>query len=99
MCTVVKGGGGGSFTLSTSNTHQVKYFWNLPNLSLSILGRDASRSFVTGDLSDKGLRDDVLDLKSMEMLELEKWKNIYEKEYTQVGEITKYVNLSYFFDG
>lgn len=50
-------------------------------------GRDASRAFVTGDFADSGLRDDVLDLKPEELLGLQKWTEIYAKDYPVVGKM------------
>ncbi|XP_071453223.1 neuferricin [Hetaerina americana] len=50
-------------------------------------GRDASRAFVTGDFTETGLSDDVLNLSPQELRALKKWHNFYEKEYKFVGKL------------
>ncbi|ALC48923.1 CG12056 [Drosophila busckii] len=53
------------------------------------VGRDASASFVTGDFEnyDPETSDDVLTLKPSDLLELAKWQQFYEKEYTYKGKL------------
>lgn len=51
------------------------------------VGRDASRAFITGDFTESGLRSDVLDLRPDDLLALEKWTKVYEKDYTVVGKL------------
>ncbi|MBZ3877168.1 Neuferricin [Sciurus carolinensis] len=50
-------------------------------------GRDASRAFVTGDYTEAGLVDDVIDLSFSEMLILQNWLLFYEKNYVFVGRV------------
>ncbi|GAB6027666.1 hypothetical protein CHUAL_001907 [Chamberlinius hualienensis] len=50
-------------------------------------GRDASRSFITGDFTEEGLRDDVMDLKSQDILQLEQWLDTYKKDYIYKGKL------------
>ncbi|KAF7627194.1 Cytochrome b5 heme-binding domain-containing protein [Meloidogyne graminicola] len=48
-------------------------------------GRDATRSFVTGDFSTEGLSDDVNGLTDEELLSIDNWLEFYEKDYKFVG--------------
>jgi cytochrome b involved in lipid metabolism len=50
-------------------------------------GRDATRSFVSGDFSDSGLTDDLEGLALREYLGIVDWVETYEKEYTYVGRL------------
>lgn len=50
-------------------------------------GRDASRAFVTGDFTDAGLTDDVLDLSPSQIVALYDWLTFYQKDYTPVGKL------------
>lgn len=50
-------------------------------------GKDASRSFVTGDFSSEGLNDDVSDLSPQQMLAIDNWMKFYEKDYKYVGRL------------
>ncbi|TSY98081.1 Neuferricin [Bagarius yarrelli] len=50
-------------------------------------GRDASRAFVTGDFTDAGLTDDVLDLSPSQIVALYDWLTFYQKDYTPVGKV------------
>lgn len=50
-------------------------------------GRDATRSFVSGDFSDSGLTDDLEGLSIREYLGIADWVGTYEKEYTYVGRL------------
>lgn len=54
-------------------------------LTLSALGRDASRLFITGKFSNKNVADDVMGLKHQELISLNNWLKFYEKEYEKVG--------------
>ena len=47
--------------------------------------RDATRAFVTGDFTDEGLVEDVEGLSPQEMLEVKRWEEFYEKDYTLIG--------------
>ncbi|XP_068939358.1 neuferricin isoform X2 [Petaurus breviceps papuanus] len=55
-----------------------------------LAGRDASRAFVTGDFSEKGLNDDVSDFSPSQMLILRDWLLFYEKNYVFVGQSLAY---------
>ena len=46
---------------------------------------DASRAFVTGDFTEDGLTDDLDGLSPREMLEVKRWTEFYETDYTPVG--------------
>lgn len=50
-----------------------------------VLGRDGSRAFVTGDFTESGLIDDVLDLTLSELRSLNDWLQFYQKEYIYKG--------------
>lgn len=50
-----------------------------------ILGKDASRAFVTGDFTEAGLTDDVSDLPPSQIVALYDWLAFYQKDYTLVG--------------
>uniref|UniRef100_T1JID8 Cytochrome b5 heme-binding domain-containing protein n=1 Tax=Strigamia maritima TaxID=126957 RepID=T1JID8_STRMM len=50
-------------------------------------GRDATRSFVTGDFSPEGLTDDITDFTPQQMLSLYNWLNFYETDYKYLGRI------------
>lgn len=50
-------------------------------------GRDASKSFVTGDFNPESASDDVLDLSLDELLGLRDWVEFYEKEYVYKGKL------------
>uniref|UniRef100_A0A1Y1MCK6 Cytochrome b5 heme-binding domain-containing protein n=1 Tax=Photinus pyralis TaxID=7054 RepID=A0A1Y1MCK6_PHOPY len=51
------------------------------------VGRDASRSFVTGKFKDAEASDDVIGLTNKELLSLDNWVKFYEKQYTKVGKV------------
>lgn len=53
------------------------------------VGRDASVSFVTGEFEnyDPEKADDVLSLKSSDLIELAKWQQFYEKDYEYKGKL------------
>lgn len=50
-------------------------------------GKDGSRAFVTGEFNEKGLTDDVTGLSNSDILSLEDWKKLYEKDYIYVGKL------------
>ncbi|KAM4797123.1 neuferricin [Rhinophrynus dorsalis] len=50
-------------------------------------GKDASRAYVTGDFTEKGLVDDVSELSPVEMLHLNNWLTFYQKHYVTVGKV------------
>ncbi|KAK6625113.1 hypothetical protein RUM43_005404 [Polyplax serrata] len=50
-------------------------------------GRDASRSFVTGNFDSDTQVDDVLDLSNNELLSLRDWSKFYKKEYDYKGKL------------
>lgn len=58
-----------------------------PDLSTSrnIVGKDATRAFVTGDFSPEGLVDDVTGLSEQDLLSILDWIKFYEKDYKLVG--------------
>lgn len=51
----------------------------------SILGKDASLAFVTGDFTESGLTDDVSSLSPSQVMTLYDWLAFYQKEYQAVG--------------
>lgn len=53
----------------------------------SFLGRDASRAFITGDYTENGLTDHVLDLNYQELKGLKDWLEFYKREYTYKGKL------------
>ncbi|KAL7634119.1 UNVERIFIED_CONTAM: hypothetical protein RMT77_015447 [Armadillidium vulgare] len=59
-----------------------------PNNSYSFFaGRDATRAFVTGDFTEKGLIDDVSDLTPEEYLGILEWDKLYKRDYKSVGKV------------
>lgn len=52
---------------------------------MPLLGKDATRAFVTGDFTEAGLIDDVSGLSHQDILGIQEWSNFYEKEYELVG--------------
>lgn len=50
-------------------------------------GRDASKSFITGDFTAETCTDDVIDLSYQELLSLVDWKKFYEGEYIYKGKL------------
>lgn len=53
----------------------------------AFLGRDASRAFITGDYTEEGLTDHVLDLSYQELKGLKDWLAFYKREYTYKGKL------------
>ncbi|GJD11484.1 Neuferricin [Galdieria sulphuraria] len=54
----------------------------------NLVGREASRAFLTGDLSESGLSDESIDLNSLteeQRLDLQHWVEYFQSEYPQVG--------------
>lgn len=52
------------------------------------LGRDASKSFITGDFtSESDDLDDVLTLPPRDILGLINWKEFYDKDYKKIGKL------------
>lgn len=50
-----------------------------------ISGKDATRAFVSGDFSDKGLTDEISGLTPTELIGIEEWMRFYEKDYDSIG--------------
>ncbi|XP_053310920.1 neuferricin [Spea bombifrons] len=50
-------------------------------------GKDASRAYVTGDFSEKGLVDDVSEISPLQMLHLNNWLSFYKKNYNLIGKV------------
>lgn len=50
-------------------------------------GRDCSRAFVTGDFTESGLTDDILDLDPSDIKSLYQWKSVYVKDYKYKGKL------------
>lgn len=59
------------------------------------LGRDASRSFITGMFKEEDLSDDVIDLDPNDLIGLDTWLSTYRKKYKEIG-IWVFVFLTYF---
>lgn len=57
----------------------------------TFLGRDASRSFITGLFDEKNLIDDVLDLDSNDILGLDTWLSTYKKKYKEIGRYMHFI--------
>ncbi|XP_075446102.1 neuferricin [Ascaphus truei] len=49
--------------------------------------KDASRAYVTGDFTEKGLVDDVSELSPLEMLHLNNWLSFYQNNYAEIGKL------------
>lgn len=52
-----------------------------------LVGRDASRAFISGDFTEAGLVDDVLDLPLQDLSHLEEWLKMYESKYEYKGRV------------
>ncbi|XP_047117427.1 neuferricin [Schistocerca piceifrons] len=50
-------------------------------------GRDASRAFVTGEFTESGLIDEVLDLSPEELKSLSDWAKFYQTQYKYKGKL------------
>lgn len=50
-------------------------------------GKDGSKAFITGDFTEEGLIDDVLDLSLQDLKSLSDWSKFYHKEYRYKGKI------------
>lgn len=50
-----------------------------------ILGRDASRSFITGLFDEENLTDHVSDMDPNDLIGLDTWINTYKKKYKEIG--------------
>ncbi|XP_067002028.1 neuferricin isoform X2 [Anabrus simplex] len=50
-------------------------------------GRDGSRAFVTGDFTESGLTDHVLDLPSEDLLSITSWVERYNQRYKYKGKL------------
>ncbi|XP_070210922.1 neuferricin-like [Littorina saxatilis] len=50
-------------------------------------GRDGSKAFVTGDFSEKGVTDDISGFTNAEILSLDEWKGLYDRDYIYVGKV------------
>ena len=48
-------------------------------------GRDASRAYVSGDFSEKGLIEDVSGLTPKDLLSLEEWVKFFQEKYKYLG--------------
>jgi hypothetical protein len=60
-------------------------FFSLFRFTLNnFLGKDASRSFVTGDFQND-LNDEILDLSESQIADIFNWKDFYDKTYDFVG--------------
>ena len=55
--------------------------------NLQILGRDASRAYVSGQFDEEGLNDDVTDLSPGDYIGLDEWITFYHKDYKYVGKL------------
>lgn len=49
------------------------------------LGRDASRSFITGLFDEDNLTDHVADIDSNDLIGLDTWLSTYRKKYKEIG--------------
>ncbi|KRX38535.1 Neuferricin [Trichinella murrelli] len=60
-------------------------------------GRDATRAFVTGDLSAEGASDDLTNLSNEEIIAVQQWADFYDKEYELVGDSSHTFHFSVLF--
>ncbi|KAK5644311.1 hypothetical protein RI129_005611 [Pyrocoelia pectoralis] len=51
------------------------------------VGRDSSRSFITGKFKESESSDDVIGLTNNELISLDNWLKFYEKQYPKVGKV------------
>jgi hypothetical protein len=60
------------------------FYYFIPNFD-NFKGKDATRSFVTGDFSTDGQTADVTGLSEAELLSISDWVAFYERDYQFVG--------------
>lgn len=58
-----------------------------------IIGRDASRAFITGEFTEEGLRDDVLDLPLQDLKHIKEWLKMYTEKYEYKGKFTEFGDI------
>lgn len=58
-----------------------------------ILGRDASRSFITG-LFDENVTDHVVDMDPSDLIGLDTWLSTYRKKYKEIGIYLNFILIS-----
>lgn len=63
-----------------------------------ILGRDASRSFITGLFDEENLTDHVSDMDPSDLIGLDTWLNTYKKKYKEIGTYNLYFCIIYQFN-
>ena len=62
-------------------------YYKLFFLNFQILGRDASRAYVSGQFDGEGLTDDVTGLSPGDYIGLDEWITFYHKDYKYVGKL------------
>ena len=50
-------------------------------------GKDATRAYITGDFTEKGLTDDLSGLSDDMIAGLATWIEFYQKEYSYMGKL------------
>lgn len=65
--------------------------YNMYRVTSTFLGRDASRSFITGLFDEDNLTDDVIDMNPNDLIGLDTWINTYRKKYKEIGNCTFYL--------
>ncbi|ELR13738.1 cytochrome b-like heme/steroid binding domain containing protein [Acanthamoeba castellanii str. Neff] len=50
-------------------------------------GRDASRSFATGEFEEENLTDDVTDLEPEQVAAIKEWQTQFERQYKYLGKV------------
>lgn len=63
------------------NMKCVMLFWSL----LMLLGRDASRAYITGDFSEASLIEDLEGIDDSSLVGIDDWLTFYREEYKPVG--------------
>jgi len=53
--------------------------------TIYFLGRDASRSFITGLFDEENLTDHVSDMDPNDLIGLDTWINTEKKKYKEIG--------------
>jgi len=62
------------------------------------LGRDASRSFITGLFDEENLTDHVNDMDPNDLIGQDTWLNTYKKKYKEIGICILYFYITYRFN-
>ncbi|CAF0750553.1 unnamed protein product [Didymodactylos carnosus] len=69
------------------NVSRAPKFYGADGSYRLFVGRDASRSFNTGDMSEQGLSDDLTGLNDEDISSVYEWLQFYYKDYSFIGKL------------